>query len=150
MNATPAEVIAKLLIDGGIGTKPEVPDNPATEWPVTYHNMPDELPNDRITVFNTGFMTEGVDMGSGLGVRKPTIQVRIRAMNDAKAWVKGRQIETLLEQVDITSVTVTTQEPDEAWIIQSVLLTIPLIHIGQEEVGRRQIYTINAKVSFRD
>jgi hypothetical protein len=147
--ASPARVIAKFLVDRGIVVAPA---NPPQPWQVQVTEEPDK-PDNTITVYNTGANTFGRLMRSGDRTEKPTVQIRLRALNDKDGYAKGQAIQNTLDKVGLATslgglVWVYVTVDSVRYTLQAVHITTPLTYIGEEEKNARLLYTINALMTI--
>lgn len=83
---SPAELVREALIDAGLATE-------AGSWPCYFSRMPDSDPVDVIATFDTGGR-DPLLMEEGL--RRPTVQIRLRSAQYSDGWSKANAIyETL-------------------------------------------------------
>ena len=150
---SPAEVLVKFLCDQGIAA---YGDGGSGEWLITEFSMPQDLQDNWITVYNTTPMPDGRLMRSGERIVHFGWQVRIRGADDATAWTKGKEVETLLLRIGkpvarsgLGRVQVDFPDPvNESWLLHAVKITSDLLKIQEEELNRRMHYTINGTVTL--
>src|SRR5687768_852739 len=89
---SPAEVVAQMLIDLGEGS------DPASDgaWPCGYSSEPADLPDNRITVYDTTGADFGGSMIDGELWGTFGIQVRVRAATHGVGWTKLQGIQDVL------------------------------------------------------
>ena len=148
MTASPARVIADLLITDGLAGRPPAQLSGTLDWQVTVGFEPADpasAPN-HLTVFDTDPVQEGRLMKTGERIEKSTVQVRVRAKDYLTGWAKGKAVQVLFDGLYRRAVTVPST--GETANILAVHVTMPVVRIGQDEDRRRQIFVLSAIVSF--
>lgn len=138
--ASPAQVIAALLVAEGLVTRP----SQNLDWPVQVGTEPKQ-PDNTVTIYDTG---EDQDSRSMNGNRTswPTIQIRIRSEDYPTGWDKGIAIQELLDSVANASAAVGT----DIWHIQTVHVISALVPIGRQEENLRYLFVINAALNLQN
>jgi hypothetical protein len=148
---SPADIIAKVLIDLSLGLEP-----PTTPWPVFVSNEPD-VPDNCITTYDTLGKSSGRTNYDGEQQEHHGVQVRVRSINHPIGFTKARAIAIALDQsvydmvVSIGSV---------SYLVHCVNRQGDIISLGKEVTvsgyksespsSRRQIFVINTFVSVRE
>lgn len=133
MTASPAQVVLALLSAEGLIS---------SGWAGSVGSQPSS-PDDFVTVYDTGANDDGRLM-DGPRVVHPTVQVRVRSKAYPDGWAKGRAVEAVLDSVNHRTLTVGS----EVVTIKVVTVYIPLVHIGAEEKNRRELFVVNARLTF--
>lgn len=132
-----------LVLKGGVGTFPS--QNSGTPfWPMYVSSMPAENDN-AIALYDTSGPLEAKNV-SGKTTNHFGIQVRVRTSpeNYGDGWKKVYQVARILDS--IFRVPVNVEGVD--YVIQSAILSSPPIPIGEEEERRRQLFTVNARLTI--
>lgn len=140
MNHSPADIVRTLLIAKGVGTDP---DSANPVWPIFADREPTS-PDNVITVYNTPGRYNGrVMQGEVQGPEG--IQVRIRAANSAKGWLKADEVHTMMaEGVLRDIVTIGAAR----YLVQAISRIGDVLPLGKESpTSQRNIFTINAVVT---
>ena len=140
MIVNPAKVIAQILIADGVASAA------GAVWPVTTSKMPEDTIDNRLAVYNTGGVPDGVLHSEKLPVYHPSILIRIRSKTEAAGVAKGKEIFNALRDVSWRSMTVDGVDV----IVQAVTQTIPFLQLGQEEKINRQIFTMDYKLTISE
>jgi len=147
--ASPAAVIAQLLVNAGVGARPPASGSVVnTVWRVYIDNMPDgtTAPDNAIVCSNSGGMRDGRSHTTGKTLIHPGVQVRIRGGVGADLWEKVAAISALLDNAVGETVVVNA----ETWLISSIRQEPP-VNMGAEPGNRpRRHYAINTMVSLRE
>ncbi len=137
--ASPAEVLTALLVARGLATRPAT----LGSWPVTTSSMPDDEPDNRITIYNTAMPVDGKLHKTGETLVRPNCQIRVRSKPSSAGWKKLAEI--LNDILPLISQDVTTNDAVSVSIVVINLLSGPA-HIGQEEKNQRQHHTANVEL----
>jgi hypothetical protein len=141
--ASPAQVIAQLIRDKGLGNAHD-----HTTWPVSVGFMADS-PHNAITVYGTEGRQDGRLMKTGERIEHPGIQVRVRSLKYTDGRAKADAIALMF---DTQSSGVTVAIPaDGSYFIQNVSRTGSVIELGpnEEDPNRRLDFTVNAVLTLR-
>lgn len=141
MTHSPADIISRIIIAGGLGSDP-----PGTSWPVNVGKEAD-TPDEVMTIYNT----EGMDHGrSGVDSRRVQhfgIQVRVRSRYQANGYSKSGQVADFLdEDVYQTGVTIDSS----SYLVHSFNRTSQVLSFDKETpTSKRSIHTFNGLVAIR-
>ena len=141
---SPAKIMARWLIVNGHGVAPSGPP-PGPDWQVTSPMLPDDLPDNRISVAGTGAVLQGMEHRTKEAVEKHNIQIRIRGKTDDIAHAKGATIQEAIRQIVWQEVIIGSN----VYIVEAAVVYSPLAWIGQEEQNKRNSYTINLRATIR-
>lgn len=138
---SPAEVLAALLVQLGLATRSATSGN----WPVTTSSMPDDLPDNRISIYNTGGDPDAKNHRNGETLMRPECQIRVRSKPASDGYIKAVQIMNTLSPLSGWNVTINTTQ-----VVTIVAITIKSAptHMGQEEKNQRQHHTLNVSLSI--
>lgn len=141
LNHLPSDIIRQLLIDLSLGT-----DGGAT-WPIYSTSSPNE-PDDVIVVVQTESIFQGRDMNSGESQEFYGFNISVRHDDVVTAGDKSQDIVFALDNtVDRDVVSMTT--PTNTYQIEATTRTGAPLPLGKEQSGgRRELYSINLKVSM--
>lgn len=148
--ASPADVIRLYFVHAGIGiASGTVPT--ANQWPVYTGDLPADYDN-ALAIQDTGGFVERRVQKTGESFVHATVIINIRSVPYNKGTEKGRQIKALLEKLGLPA-PVGYGKPVVAvegqnWTIEAAHLTVPLVKIGVEEKNRRQLFTMNYKLTL--
>ncbi len=139
---SPAQIVARLLIDLGLGTAPAA----SGSWPVYYSNEPSG-PDNCVTVYDTVGRIEAMSQTDGEVQEYHGFQVRVRSATQALGYARARAIAVALDQgVDKKLVAISTS----AYLVYSVIRTGDLSGLGTESpTSQRRLFTINAVAALR-
>jgi hypothetical protein len=139
--STPAEVIRQLLLDLSLGFE-------SGDWSVYVSFLPDR-PDSAICVYDTMGRQDGRIMATGEQIEHPGVQVRVRGQNYIETHAKATAIARALDLQMRTEVVISTEE---AYRLDNVSRTSPIIPLGVEEEGdrRRHNFTINAVLTLQE
>lgn len=144
--SSPAEVIAKYLVDVGIGQMQVEGDlsvpNPAFWWIYTHH-LP-TMPDQAIAVKDGTGISHGRPLpGRQRANIRPEVNFIIRSkLPRSTGWTKGQEILNALSLLSMTSVIVPGDTTN--WVVQCY--TAPqseLVFLEEEEKSKRQVFVIN-------
>lgn len=140
---SPAEVVAKLLIDLGLGVDPTLTNPPA--WSV-YSTAEPDAPDRCITVRDTVGRTRPRVMDGEL---QDTfgILVRVRSDRHGTGWVKADAIRANLAQsVTLREVTVSGSR----YLVYALVGIGPVLPLGSEVPNsKRKVFTVNVEAVLR-
>lgn len=155
MRYSPAAVLAQFLVDQGAGQYP-----PAAGFIVLTAFLSDEVGNDSaVCVKGTGSDLQGREFRGGAYFEFPTVQILVRAVDDVTAEAKGYEVQDLLRRLGVRPENdglgwqpVSIGDPDPAVTVQlrAAHLTTALAFLRQEELNRRRIYVLNAKLDIKE
>lgn len=145
---SPADVVAQLLIDLGLGTDP----TESGDWPVFVSEEPD-TPDDVITIYDTVGTREGRSQIDGEVQEHEGIQIRIRSTDydtghrKTDAIKVAVDITTYRNTVGISSVlgTGTMQ-----YFVQAISRISMTGGLKESPTSKRNVFTINAVVALRE
>lgn len=150
MMPSAAQALRQHLIN--IGT---LQDQNGATWPSVVGPLPisPEGSDNFIGVMDTGFNQFGRTARTIHRTKKPVVQLMVRSPDYPSGYAQARAIEKCLDQIGVdpsdggvgpVSVTVEGVRFD----IASVKITIPTAPLGQEEQGRRLLFSINCQISM--
>lgn len=138
---SPALVIARLLIDLGLGSS----YNSNLAWPVFVGREPN-LPDEVITAFDTA----GRNLGSLMAGEQQEVhgvQVRVRALRQDTGYVKARRIAVSLDSVTYKIVTVSG---GNNYLVNNVNRPGDVIYLGEQKPeSSRFIHVVNILAHVR-
>jgi hypothetical protein len=139
---SPADVLATLLVDLGLGTDPA--DGGA--WPVSVSREPD-LPDRAVTVFDTLGRSDGYSLVDGEHYLHHGFQVRVRSdtheIGAAKAWGLAT---SLNEDADASHATVSI---DGSIYCVGVVTCGGVYPLGTDATSKRRIHVFNGFLTLR-
>lgn len=139
MDATPGQIVQKLILDLGHGSGTNTAD-----WYVSNGAEP-PAPDRVVTVFHYGGRKQGRDMRSGASYVNPSVQVRVRGLKGIEAENKAQTICDAFEGPLTTRRTVTLG--GHVYLIHNFSLTSPVAFLTQQEQNARQIYTFSGNLT---
>lgn len=139
MTESPAEIVAQLLINLGLGTS--VPDNGA--WPVFVHALPPDK-DDALCVYDTAGVLHGRLMKTGETREHKGVQIRVRSLLYRTGYRKIQDIEEAIDDTLNAQVVV----EDGSYVIETINKTSTATYIGREETRDREAFTVNATVAI--
>lgn len=150
MKMTFAQIIWKMLIDEGLGSRP----GSESPFPVFLSHTP-ERPDDSITVYDTTGVKQGRLM-QGEVVQREGVMIRIRSSSYSVGWNKGRDIVQMVDEVrrrevDLDAGDFGGEEGEFSnFVIDSIMRESTLLITGTEPEGerRRQIFTLNVTANL--
>lgn len=140
---SPAEVIAQLLVDLGLGVA--VDNTTTTQWQVFSLHEPDR-PDYSITVYEVTGIVDVRTMPDRERAEWDGIQIKLRCPSEAVGSVKARAIAVALDSVAQQVVVVGGGTSYNIWCFNRSSGPIPL---GKEPNSDRRSITINGTVSLR-
>lgn len=136
MTHSPARVLAKLLVDLGVGGDPEASPLPA--WPVGWGQERSD-PDNVITCRGASADLQSRDQ-FGTQQQREGVTVRVRAGTEAAGQAKTNAVQVALDGVDSRTVTVGAS----TYRVWSVHRTSGGLHIGKDKPGsHRDVFTLN-------
>lgn len=148
LNASPAKIISKILIDLNLGSEPDQSTLTQTlAWPCYFNKEPDGkgVPDDVITVFNTTGIEDGRD-AFGERADFQGIQVRVRSAKQEEGFLKMDAIRIAFDRLYMKGITLGSDH----YTVQSIKRTGGVNPIGKETAPTaRNVYTLNAIVTVR-
>lgn len=140
---SPADVIAQVLINLGLGTDP----SGSGSWPVHVFTEPDS-PDNCLTVYETTGESHGRDQITGETQEHYGIQVRVRSASPKTGYTKARDIAVkLAKNVLRTPVTIDSS----TYLVQSVDKISNVLPVGMDAPeSRRHLFTINSLTSVKE
>jgi hypothetical protein len=140
---SPADIVRNLLVSLGLGTYPT--DPPGT-WPI-YATVEPSLPDNCITVFDTGSTSSGRIHTSGEQQEHHGIQIRIRSTTHIVGYPRARALAIAIDEniyQEVVAIENTT------YLVHCINRVGDVISLGKEvPTTKRNLYTINAMVSVR-
>jgi hypothetical protein len=143
-----AKILAKWIVNAGLGISPPNPANPNLLWQTTYSRLPDDLPDARIACFSNGKVREPRENKSKKVVNHPLVQIRVRHNGTSydAAEAKAEAIEEALNNLVETNVVIGAV----TYTIQAATVYIPTTPMGQEEENLRWHFSLNVRLTFKD
>lgn len=141
MTHSPARVLAKLLVDLGVGGDPEASPLPA--WPVGWGQERSD-PDNVITCRGAAADLQSRDQ-FGTQQQREGVTVRVRSGTEGAGQTKGAAVQAALDAVDLRPVTV----GGSTYRVWSVHRTSGLLHLGKDKPGsHRDVFTLNVLVTL--
>lgn len=141
MEHSPADVIAYLLLDLGLGSDGGV-------WPVYVTTEPDS-PDDLLVVSNTQGSDSGRTAVDGEVLSHYGFQVMVRCADEARGSRKAYQLRTALSKV-LPTVVVCGTANRTRYLVPAVSRIGQIVHMGRGRPGDgRNRFTLNAVSAVR-
>jgi hypothetical protein len=140
--SSPADILAQAMIDASLGIEGET----TSGWGVTVGRMQDGG-NSAIATYDTVGRHQGREMRGGREVIKPGVQIKVRAVDYPTGYAKAAEIVAWLQTIYDLQVT-TSGEGGGVYNLHAVHLTTNILHLGMEQDGTRELFTINTIISF--
>lgn len=136
MPATPAEILASLLIEGAFFNEFDLPG----PWPICTSAMPDGAagPDQCGTVYDTSGEITARLMAGGKNLVKFGVQLKTRSTDYNVAYSKLSAVTLFLETVLMRAITV----DGNLYTINGIVQSSPVISMGQDE-RRRALCSVN-------
>lgn len=131
---SPADVIAQLLINSGLGTLGTAEE----AWPIFVARMPENLDNV-ISVFDTTGKKDGRYMRGGTVVERPGVLIGVRAQRYEIGYQKAKAIRDLIDATDHANVTIDAV----TYTVNSISRTTPIVSLGESEERKNQEFSLN-------
>lgn len=142
MRCSPAEVVAAYLVAVSQLTRPDA----SGLWPVTIGQLPIELPDNRVALFNPETQTEGRNPRTNETYLRGLVQIRVQSKPQSAGYEKIMLLLRALEDVN-SPVLVTTRVPAvETVVLYSVVLQSGPMYMGQDEKNQRENHVMNYSV----
>ncbi len=142
LSHSPAQVMAQLLVDLGLGTTPNAGGD-QTVWPVFYDNEPN-TPNNVVTVSDTTGVTFAGDSFGGRNEHHG-FQVKVRSGTIRGGYPKANAILVGLNQLRLEGPRIVAVEGVD-YSVWQVRPTGGVMRLGPETNSTRRGYTVNGKV----
>lgn len=145
MNPAPSDMIRSYLIGVGAGSPIEV-KNMGT-WPIYTNARPDGVgvPDNVISIFDTNGRKQGRIMSSGRTIIHPGIQIVVRASESDDSFSHSYYIAELLDQIQMTTVTV-----NSVVVVLNAFTRGPILTMGKEPGNRqRTLFSQNGTLAFQ-
>lgn len=140
---SPAQIVAQLLIDLGIGSVP----GSGLAWPVYDSSLPDE-PDSAICVYDTTGIMDARMASSGEWNEHHGINIRLRTTGQQAGATKINALIVALDtQVDHDTVNMTT--PTNVYDVENMSRRSGPFDNGPEPESGRRIFTVNYVASIR-
>lgn len=151
---SPADLIKFIFITTGVAVP--YSGSPNDVWPVVVDQMPAGGPDNFLSVNDTGGVTETRGMDGGR-VFWPSVMVTVRAADYQTGFAQGRRVERLLDALGAPGDRSLSRGRFYApvrvggldFIVQNVKVYTPTTKVGQEQQGRRHLFTVNARFLYR-
>jgi hypothetical protein len=144
MSHAPDQVIRQLLVDLGLAS------DGTLVWPVFAGQEPD-VPDDCITVYDTGITREGRFQIGGEEQTAYNLQIKIRSATQQEGYVKANSIQTTLASSVHNTVTTVTDDEGVGTATQSYMIyAISLRSFFRVPVpySDRKIWTCNIQATI--
>lgn len=141
--ATPAQIIRSMLVAFGLVT---FPIRTPTIWPCYVGSVPDAS-DLTVCVDDTVGMVFGRGARTGKNCVHPGIAIRVRGTDHVRGFLQANKIAVALDTRTFP-VQVQLVEDGSLHIIANVYRTSPVIALGEEVGKKRNLWTLNARVSF--
>lgn len=152
---SPADIVGRLLVQLGVGSDPDIPNQP---WPI-YDGIEPDIPDNLVTVYDTkGFQYPRNELG--LVPEAPSITFRVRSTVPRVGFRKASEIQkTLNEFPAFTQVFVNDPVIGvRTYEVRAIKLSTTIINLGKNapsilgataSTSKRNIYVLNAVVVLR-
>lgn len=157
MIASPARVIASALVDLGLVKWPGVRKDSGREPLPAEHSW--VFVNGRgadyeraVLVRDQAGLVGNRDMNGGGYHAKPGVALTIRDSDPQRGWATTAAVFNALSKrvLDLTTEVPLDNGSEESRTVQSVTVTTPPTHLGEEPNTRRHNWSIHTRVSFPD
>lgn len=143
LDHAPADILAQLLVDLGLGSDPAGTAGDA--WPVFYGELPDK-PDSLMVVYDQAGIIEGYSQIDGEPMEHLGIQVLLRSARHRLGADKARDISDALDRtIYRNSVTLDSS----VYLVHNFSKTSGPISIGKEEGNSRLLFSINGLLTVR-
>jgi len=145
---SPATILIAALAAASQGVYP--PD--LTDWSLWNSRMPNDG-DQAIAIYDTGSKPDGRSHRSGRTVEHPSLQIRIRSADYPVAFQKALSLCSFLDSLSNLSVEILDEAGESTGnfaLIQSATRYGGIISLGNEEDGKRQILTINTRLTLAE
>lgn len=151
--ASPAEILRIALVDLGLVTLPGVEGQtlPYQQLPgdgttlCFVSAMPNE-PDQVVALYDMHGLIFGREMKEGKYQQHNGVLVKIRSLDYGLGYALANNIALALGTLHAKAITV----DEEDVVIDNVYKTTTVVPLGEEVGTRRQLWTINARISFSD
>lgn len=142
---SPAQVVAKAIVDQSAGTLPASNGN----WPVYVSQEPD-TPDNLITVYDTQGIMHGFTQIDGLGQDHHGVMIRVRGATYSEGYIRGLLLKKIFDVpafINRTLVTIADTTYAFSYAIANVRRTGDLLSLGADKPSsRRRLFSLNATV----
>lgn len=138
---SPAQIIAQILVDLGLGTDPDDED----DWPIYAVSLPD-TPDNAMCIYDTQGTMDGSSMIDGEVQEHHGFMVRIRATSHSVGQAKANAVVQGLDKSVRNEVV--TLDSSTYLVTQTGRMSGPLNN-GPEPTSSRIIFTVNAVAALR-
>lgn len=142
MKHSPAEILRAYLVASG---NAQLPTTAGATWPISVGSLPD-APDQHLCIYDTAGKLDGRIQETGETQQKPGFQIRARAGTFQKAYQKLELLLSVCDTVNQQAVALETKN----YLIHSVTLTSPILHLGQEEGKTRTSFTLNGLLTITE
>lgn len=140
MTHSPADVVAQLLVDLGLGTDPS--SNEA--WPIFTSSEPTS-PDNAVTTFDTVGNSDGRAMVDGEGFYHYGVQIRIRGANHTTGWTKSDALQSAL----LAAYQKTVHLGSSTYLVHALVNVGTVMRLGTETpTSKRHLFALNLLVSL--
>lgn len=148
---SPAELIRQHFINTHTAV-PVSPPPPINKWGVVVNTMPLQGPDNHLAIMDTGAVTYNRIHSTGERPVSETLSIMIRSVDYPTGFKKGRDIEELLDLIGVSYLNGKLWPPvrvgGQDYILLAAHIVVPTTRIGQEEEKRRQLFTINLRLTY--
>lgn len=143
----PAEILAVLLTDLGVGSVPLDTDDPKQRvWPVHFGDEPPD-PDNSITVYSTTSTLDGQSPHDGDLWERPGWQIRVRCRTKEEGHAKANEIKVAIAGIYWQTInvvdTVGSSVELTPYRVETMLPSGGINDIGPEQVSERYLFTLN-------
>lgn len=144
--ASQAKIMLGYLVNQGLVILPPTLPPPPTVWVCYTNGMPDK-PDNCVALFDGTPKLDGRIMRTGEVVRHPGLIVRIRAVDYDTGFNFGQLLIGYFDEViGLTPALVTLDSV--TYNIRNVSRKTDLVPLGEEKNTRRQIFTLDTKLTI--
>jgi hypothetical protein len=144
MNVSPARVIARLLVEDGLGISGTLSTG---DWRTYTHTVSEEGGDQAIFVSGSPGRLEGGNVRDGANTEHYGIQVKIRGRDPEAVVVKLQAVEKYLTtNVKQRLITVGSFN----FLVHAVSLVSSVLPLGQEEKSRRFLFSSNFAATIQE
>lgn len=148
MSVSQEDVVAALLVHAGLAVRPSAATT--SNWPVAIGSMPTGGNfNNYIAVYGTGADQDGRLHRTKERIEQPTFQLVVRGSDYPTGRNKAKDIVEYFDSIGSLA--------PEGVSVNSTALEVSGIHvvtnvtpIGQEENNNRWLFSVNAKITFKE
>lgn len=144
MNRSPADVLAEVLVDSGVGQRPS---GSVADWKIYVGSLPDEG-DQAVLLVDTQPLMDGRIHEDGETIQHPGIEIVVRALDHTTAWLKSNIITSILDGIAREDVTVGA----DTYTIQAAthkgIMALGMERRASSVASRRHLFSINVICSM--